>query len=530
MTLSDSLVAPIMNQYTDTMEIVGIDVPVWGVLTLLAICIYTFMMSRDFWTFKRMGIPGPTPLPIIGNLASMIRQGQSGFDQGAIKKYGKVFGHFDMMSTNLVVADKEMLREILVKQFNNFPDRLVFDGFSGDFDHSIINIKGEHWKHERSIITPTFSSGKLKRMMPLIQEACDTLIKTSRNALKDGNNGQVEMKRLFGGFAIDVISSTAFGIHVDSQSNPDDPFVKHVKKLLDTSPASLSFLLISLFPALKPLWRILGISVYSKDSMAFIRRITSKLVEERKNSKKESRSDFLQLMVDALKSRNEGEKNENSTDNIESWSKQKGMSFDAILANAELFFAAGYETTSITLTMNAYNLALNPECQDKLRQEIEEEIGSSPIDHENVQKLQYLDMCINETLRMYPPAMRFERVCVKTTKVKDITIPAGMAVSVPVYAMQNDPDVWGKPDVFNPQRFSPAEKAKHDPLDYIPFGYGPRNCIGMRLALLEAKMATVHVVRNFRLSVGSKTDIPPKLENYELLKPTHLWLKMEEIE
>ncbi|XP_069131897.1 cytochrome P450 3A2-like [Argopecten irradians] len=120
-------------------------------------------------------------------------------------------------------------------------------------------------------------------------------------------------------------------------------------------------------------------------------------------------------------------------------------------------------------------------------------------------------------------------MCVKTTKVKDITIPVGMCVSVPVYAMQHDPEVWEKPDVFNPERFSPTEKAKYDPMDYMPFGYGPRNCIGMRLALLEAKMALADFVRNFRISVGSKTDIPPKMEDEEILKPKYLWLKLEEI-
>ncbi|XP_060066276.1 cytochrome P450 3A8-like [Ylistrum balloti] len=510
------------------MEIIGIDVPLWVILILLMVLLYTFLMSRDFWTFRRMGIPGPTPRPIVGNMMAMVSEGFRAFDQKAIKKYGKVFGHFDVMCTNLVVADKEMLREILVKQFNNFSDRRTLDGFVGDLEQGLTNVKGEHWKHNRATITPTFSSGKLRQMIPLIQETCNTLVKTSRNAMKTGDNGQVEMRRLFAGFTMDVISSTAFGIQVDSQGNPDDLFVKHAKKMFDVSLTKPWMLLVLFFPALRPLLMKLGVCLFPKDSMAYFRKLTIQLLEERRRNRQTGRKDFLQLVIDAQEGKTETE--DQDSDGEDSLPKQnKVLTFEEILGNSQLFFVAGYETTAITLTMNAYNLATNPECQDKLRKEIEEKIGSEDIDYENIKRLQYLDMCINETLRIYPPAMRMNRKCTKTTKVKDITIPAGMVVTVPIYAMHHDPEVWEKPDIFNPERFSASQRENHDPLDFLPFGYGPRICIGMRLALMEAKMATAYLVRNFRLCVSDKTDIPPKLEDKNILKPTHLWLKLEEI-
>ncbi|XP_021342534.1 cytochrome P450 3A2-like [Mizuhopecten yessoensis] len=514
----------------DKMDILGVAVPIWVILLLVAILIYTFMMSRDFLTFKRMGLPGPTPLPIVGNVIALASEGTRAFDLNALNKYGKVYGHFDGFAANLVVADKEILREILVKQFNNFPDRFSFEEFSGDLRHGLANVKGEHWKQNRNTITPTFSSGKLRKMGPLIQKACDTLMKTSRQLIKSGDDGQVEMKRLFGGFTMDVISSTAFGIQADSQSNPDDLFVKHAKKMFDLSVTNPYKLLMMYLPALKPLFLKLGVCIFPRDSMAYFRKLTSQLLDERRRNKEVDRNDFLQLMINAQEGRLElGD--EDSKEQGDNSSKQniRCLTFDEIVGNAELFFAAGYETTALTLTMNAYNLATNPECQERLRQEIVEKIGSEKIDSENVTKLQYLDKCINETLRMFTPALRIDRVCVKTTKVKDITIPAGMTVTVPVYAIHHDPEVWEKPDVFNPERFSASERANQDPLDFMPFGYGPRSCIAMRLALLEVKMATADIVQNFRFSVGSKTDIPPKMEDGFFLKPKHLWLKTEEI-
>ncbi|XP_060066275.1 cytochrome P450 3A2-like [Ylistrum balloti] len=515
------------------MEIFGIYVPIWISLMVAAIILYTFLMSRDFLTFWRMGIPGPTPLPIVGNRMSMTSKGVRAFDQTSLKKYGKVYGHFDMLSTNLVVADKEMMREILVKQFNNFPDRRTFgEGFAGDMDHGLAGVKGTNWKYMRSVITPAFSSGKLRQMVPLIQDGCNTLIKTARNAIQTGDGGQVEMKRLFGGFTMDVISSTAFGIKVDSQNNPDDLFVIHAKRMFDFSLTKLWVLAIVFFPAIKPLLIKFGASLFPKDSLAYFRNLTFKMLNERKENKEMGRKDFLQLMIDAQEGRLEvDDADEDSKEHSDLWSirKHHGLTYHEILGNAELFFVAGYETTAIALTMNAYNLASHPECQDRLRQEIEENIGSEEIDFENVKNLQYLDMCINETLRLYPTAVRFDRVCVKTSQIKNITIPAGMAVSVPVYAIHHDPDIWENPDVFNPERFSSTEKASHDPLDFIPFGYGPRQCVAMRLAFMEAKMATVHIVRNFRLHVGSKTEIPPTMEEKAIVKPLSMWLKLEEI-
>ncbi|XP_033752180.1 cytochrome P450 3A2-like isoform X2 [Pecten maximus] len=175
--------------------------------------------------------------------------------------------------------------------------------FSGDLESSLLNTKGEHWKHDRSVITPTFSTSKLRKMVPLVQEACDTLVRTCRNSMVNGDGGQVEMRRLFGGFTMDVISSTAFGIHVDSQGNPNDLFVTHAKKIFDISLASPAVLMIILFPSFKPLFRKMGASIFPKDSMAYFRKLTTQLLEERRQSKQEGRSDFLQLMVDAHEGR-----------------------------------------------------------------------------------------------------------------------------------------------------------------------------------------------------------------------------------
>ncbi|KAK3102135.1 hypothetical protein FSP39_009074 [Pinctada imbricata] len=234
--------------------------------------------------------------------------------------------------------------------------------------------------------------------------------------------------RCMGGYTMDVIASTAFGINVNSNKNPQDPFVDNASRFVANEITS---------------WKV------------FVIRMT----------------------------------------------------FKEILANALIFFFAGYETTAATLSFLSYELAHNQDIQDKLYKEIMENIGEEEPGYDNVSKLPYLEMCINETLRKYPPAFRVDRICTRDTELLDFKIPRGMIVTVPIYAIHHSPDLWEDPETYDPNRFLPENKATMTQFQFIPFGYGPRNCIGMRLALLEAKIAAVAVLKKFRFLVGDKTKV-----------------------
>ncbi|XP_069133683.1 cytochrome P450 3A8-like isoform X1 [Argopecten irradians] len=514
------------------MEILGITVPLWLVFTLLALALYTFMMSRHHGTFKNLNIPGPAPWPIIGSLPEINRGGFQKFQVDCMRKYGKVYGFYGGLSPQtLEVGDKEMLRKILVKDFANFTDRIVFKGFNGDADMGLPNLSGDHWKHVRSKITPAFSTGKLRKMATLVDHSSDTLLTSLRRNLKKGS-GTVELMEIYGAYTMDVICSTAFGIQIDSQSNPNDEFVVNARKFLILKLFSPLILILIFLPKLHFLAPLFGFSFLDKDIQLFFRKITSKLLSERVVGSKD-RVDFLQLMKNAQHesedsdAENDEEQDENNsvkTSATSSWTR-KGITFDEILGNAEVFFFAGYETTTITLSMASYYLALYPEYQDKLRQEITDKVGSSDLSYDNVREVEYLEMIINETLRISPPATRTDRVCINDTVINGVQIPAGMNISVPIYGIHHDPDNWEDPDKFIPERFAKS----YDPMTFLPFGYGPRICIGMRLVQMELKMCLAKVIRNFRISVCSETQIPPEMLKLGLLKPQNVKLRLEEI-
>ena len=198
---------------------------------------------------------------------------------------------------------------------------------------------------------------------------------------------------------------------------------------------------------------------------------------------------------------------------------------DELVAQCSLFFLAGYDTTATTLTMASYLLATNPDKQEKLYKEalsvlgkLSEEAGpdgsKDPVDLitlESLSRFEYLAAVVNETLRLYSPATFVEREVSKDMTIQKedgsckIHLKKNDIIQFPVYSMHRDPEQFSDPESFKPERFL-GEPNFHK-YAYIPFGSGPRNCIARSLALLEAKMALLHTIRQYKLSVSSKTKV-----------------------
>ena len=126
-----------------------------------------------------------------------------------------------------------------------------------------------------------------------------------------------------------------------------------------------------------------------------------------------------------------------------------------------------------------------------------------------------------ETLRKFPPIMRTERKSSKPYKIpgSDYILPTGTLVAIPVYSIHHDERYWPEPEKFDPLRFTKEENTKRNPMTYMPFGSGPRNCIGNRFALTECKLIIAHLIVNFKFEPSEKTDIPPIFANSGSLKP-----------
>ena len=195
--------------------------------------------------------------------------------------------------------------------------------------------------------------------------------------------------------------------------------------------------------------------------------------------------------------------------------KSKFLTMEEMQAQTFLFLAAGYETTATTLAWVVYYLSLYPDVQSKLRNEVDEyfPIHGEGIGYETVQKLPYLDMVFCEVSRLASIAQNaVQRKCNETTKVGNVIIPKGAKVMINVSDIHCNIDLWGPEpvDQMVPERFTPERKGARHPMAYLPFGAGPRNCIGMRFAIMESKMALINLLQRYIIYRCNKTQVPLK--------------------
>jgi cytochrome P450 len=506
-------------------------IPSWLVVALPVVYAYYKYVTWEFGVFKKLGINGPKPVPVFGTLGLMMKEGLPKHDLDLKAKYGSVVGTFQGRSPCMLIYDLDILKQILIKDFGNFTNHAPLF-FEHPLDKMLSTLTDDHWRHVRNILTPTFSSGKLRKMTGQINRCTDTLCKNLQT--RADSQEVFDFRGLTGAYTMDVIASTAFRVEIDSQNDPENQFVRMGKKPFEFNLASPKMLISFFFPFLvKPLAKI-GFGAFPKDVTQFFVSAVNKALEERGDESK-SQTDFLQIMLNAHLEENEDdkaraapEKKDTPRESATTWNK-KGLTHDEIIAQGLMFFLAGYETTANVLALFGYNLATYPECQEKLHQEIVEVAkGQEKLTHDLVQEMPYLDRCLSETLRMYPSGPRTDRIASEDTTINGLFIPKGMTVGVPIYAIQNDPSVWPEPEKFNPDRFLPAAKEGRDPGIYMPFGIGPRNCVGMRLALMEMKMAMARILQKFKLVQCAETEIPLKMDKMSMKGANGIKIKVQQ--
>ncbi|XP_038676365.1 cytochrome P450 3A21-like [Scyliorhinus canicula] len=483
------------------------------ILLLTFLLLLAWYSVLPYGLFKRLGVPGPRPLPFIGTILHY-RKGLFGFDMECYKKYGKVWGIYDGRLPILAILDTDLMKTIFIKEcYPLFTNRRKL-GLNGPLAESIVSVEDDHWKRIRSVLSPTFTSGRLKEMCPIIQHYAKSLVKNAEKKAK--LNVSVNMKDIFGTYSMDVITSTAFSVDVDSINNPNDPFVRYVKKTIQFDIFDPAIIFSFVFPKLNSILEKFGLSTFPRDAADFFANVLSDLKAKRQKGVHTDRVDFLQLMVDSQVTETSSRKQ-----NDVSKSTDKALTDSEILAQVLTIFLAGYETSSSTLAFAAYNLAMHPDVQKKLQQEIDEAFpNKAPPTYDGVMQLEYMEMVISETLRLFPPAPRIDRVCKKDVQLNGLTVPKGTVVMVPAYVLHRDPAYWPEPEEFRPERFDKENSENRDPCIFLPFGMGPRNCIGMRFAQLVMKMALASFLQHLTLVPCEETPIPLQLNVTGFMKPT----------
>ncbi|XP_016958052.3 probable cytochrome P450 6a20 [Drosophila biarmipes] len=481
-----------------------------GVLTLVA-CITTFVHQHfNYW--KRRGIPHEAPSIPFGNTSELMKTMQISdiFKRTYFlfrnKTDGPFVGFYMYFKKMVIVTDIDFAKTVLIREFDKFHDRGIFHNEVDDpLTANLVNIEGQKWKTLRQKLTPTFTSGKMKTMFPSVLNVGDEMIRVFERKISQSKDS-LEITDLLACFTADVIGCCAFGIDCNCLSDPKAEFVQMGTAAL-TERRYGKTLDLFLFGAPK-LAAKLRMKEYVQRVEDFYMNIIRNTVDYRVKNKVK-RNDFMDMLIDMKLKYDNGD-------------KLNGLTFNEIAAQAFLFFLAGFETSSTTMGFALYELACNQDIQDKLRTEVDGvlEKHNGKLDYDSMREMTYLEKVIDETMRKRPVVGHLIRVATQRYEHSNpkYYIEEGTGVIVPSWAIHHDPEFYPEPEMFIPERFDEEQVKQRPACTFLPFGDGPRNCIGLRFGRMQVIVGMALLIHNFRFELHpTKTVVPLEYKTDDIL-------------
>ncbi|KAI3817118.1 hypothetical protein L1987_10907 [Smallanthus sonchifolius] len=460
---------------------------------------FWWVPMRVKYVMNSQGIRGPPYSFIYGNIkeiSNMIKRSTSSpmdishyifpriqphFDSW-LNIYGKNFMYWQGPQAELVVTEQELLKEIMsVREISmGKPDMPHI--FGKVFGGGLPFTQGDKWAKQRKVASHSLNGERLKNFVPTMVESVDMMLKR----WKDAGTKEKEVYQEFKIMTSDVISRTVFG------SNYEEG------KQIFEKQATLTLLAAkNLFKLRLPCF---GMIYKDKDDaetdklVAGIRDIIMKMIRNREKmmisgDEDSSMTDYLGILLKARL----------DTDN------NYKLTIQDIIDECKTFYIAGHGTISLLLSWVTLLLGIHTEWQEKARKEVQEVFGNQNPSSEGIARLKKMGMIINETLRLYPPAISTTRKVLKETRVGNLVLPPNLNIQIPALALHQDPRIWGEDaHLFKPERFSEgvANAVNNNPGAFLPFGYGPRNCVGSNFAINEAKITLSMILQRYRFTLS----------------------------
>ncbi|XP_014261140.1 probable cytochrome P450 6a18 [Cimex lectularius] len=383
--------------------------------------------------------------------------------------------------------DPDLIKTITIKDFEYFCDRPLFLDIKKDTDvvvNSIFLMQSEEWKKRRSVLTQLFTPKRLKSIHAMSEPIIDSFVPKFDQCAKDDLD--IDMDPMLTDLTMNVITKTFIGIDVKDQS----VFLKatHMFSYPDTSSLLKSFL-YTLHPEIH---KALGLTTLNKGIYALFSELVERVVRLRKEQNIVS-NDLFDFLIKCQNGEIKG---------------YEDISMDEMIGHTFTFFFAGHDPTALTGALTLFELSRNPEIQKKLRSEIKNAVEERKdgLSYETINSIPYLSNVIQETTRMYPVLGVIKRVCTKPYNIGDFSVPVGMEIVFPVRSLHYDPRYFEDPHSFKPERFA----AGKTPEVFMPFGKGPRTCIGMRFAESELKLLISRLVLGYDILPSRKNQLPFK--------------------
>ncbi|MFS7952165.1 putative cytochrome P450 [Helianthus anomalus] len=458
---------------------------------------YIWIPLRIQLHFRRQGVRGPGYRPIFGNSAGtrrkMITEAESSrpvsFNHEGVvqrvmphyynwsKVYGDTFLYWFGSKARLAVSDPDMIKEVLVSKSGSF-GKIRFNPVSKAlFGEGLVGLEGEKWVVHRRITGQAFNMERVKEWVPEIVDSIENMMsKWEANIEEAGNKSEFfefDVHKELHQLSADIISRTAFGSNFSEGKRIFE--LQEQQAVLVLQALRNVYIPGSRFIPTKrnrTMWKL------EKETRELVR----KMIEKNKNTKQNSNTLLATLISPSKK------------DDI--------LDLKEIVDECKTFYFAGKETTANLLTWVFLLLGLHQEWQNKAREEVDRVCGQNVFPRAGaLADLKIVTMILNETLRLYPPAVMMMRQASENVKlVGRLDVPVGTQLFLAMTAVHHDVRIWGEDaNVFNPLRF--LEPRNHLGA-FFPFGLGPRVCVGQNLAMVEAKIVLAMIVKRFSFVVS----------------------------
>ncbi|MEL6141747.1 MAG: cytochrome P450, partial [Bacteroidota bacterium] len=390
----------------------------------------------------------------------------------------------------MVTADPDLIQQALQKNHRNYDKSEIQANFLLPYlGQGLLTNTGSSWLRQRRLIQPGFHRKRIEALVKAMQIEIEEQCKKLDHAIT--NNEPVRVEQFTLQLAFRVITRAIF----------TDGFNEAEMHKLDEDMTSvLKYVVYPIrMPILRPITRAIGLEKRYRNIAHQATERLRKRVQARKRSKR-AYEDLLQMLLD---SRYE--------DTGEAMEEQQ------LLDEIKILFVAGHETSANALAWTLYLLEQHPVYLTKVRKEIMDQLGEGPATAENLRQLTLLTAIIEESMRLYPPAWITDRVALEDDQFAEEIIPKDTIVNLYIYGVHHSSTHYQNPELFRPERMFHVEKKKRHPFAFMPFGAGPRLCIGMHFAMLEMQLTLVHLLRHYEFERTSTNPIPN--QPYITLRP-----------
>ncbi|CAD6265419.1 unnamed protein product [Miscanthus lutarioriparius] len=524
-----------------------------GVVVLVLALPLLFLLTRAAWItvscyyltparirtiLAGQGVHGPPPRLLVGNLrdvSTLVAEATAG-DMSSLshdivgrllphyvlwsKMYGRLFVYWYGSEPRVCVTDAGMVRELLSSRHAHVTGKswLQRQGAKHFIGRGLIMANGATWSHQRHVVAPVFMADRLRGRVGHMVECARQTVRALLEAVARGGN-EVEVGAHMARLAGDIIARTEFDTSYDTGKR----IFRLIEELQRLTARSSRYLWVpgsQYFPSKyrREIKRLNGeLERLLKESIQRSREIA----DEGRTPSSACGMGLLGMLLAEM------EKNEKKARTKSGNDGELGYDAQTMIDECKTFFFAGHETSALLLTWAIMLLATNPSWQDKARAEVASVCGDAPPTADHIPKLTVLQMVINETLRLYPPAtllprMAFEDITLGSgSGAGELRVPKGASLSlwIPVLAIHHDEAVWGAgAHEFRPDRFAPG-RARPWAGRFLPFASGPRNCVGQAYAMVEAKVVLAVLLASFRFGISDEYRHAPV--NVLTLRPRH---------